>query len=99
MVPLRLANMKIAEGPFRTGNPEFGPAELKTVPVGPWRPLGVVSNGVTTGTPGLAGSVFTLVTVVLPVTPYSVAVSVNWFETQKGLAGECEIPHGFCRKG
>ena len=64
-----MANMKTADGPpAPTGNPEFGPAELKTVPVGPWGPLGVVENGITTGTPGVAGLVSTLATFVLPVT-------------------------------
>ena len=47
----------------------------------------------------LGGLIFVLLTLVLPVTAYKVAVLVTWFEVQKGLVALCEIPHGFIRLG
>src|SRR5919205_2254742 len=63
---------------------------LLTWPVGPCGPAAVV--GIATKP---FGATFTMLTLVLPVTPKRVAVLVPWFEVQNGLVGLCDKPHGF----
>src|SRR5947199_1284961 len=95
IVPFRLAKMKrddVAVLPGASWNDAV--FDLLTCPVGPSGPAAVV--GIATNP---LGAMLTRVTVVLPVMPYSVALLVAWFETQKGLVALLEIPQGFTING
>jgi hypothetical protein len=91
IVPLRLAKMKKAFVPSPSMKDEA--FVLETCPVGPSGPLAVVVSTVRG----------TLLTVVLPVTVYRIAVLVPWFETQKGVLKDGEemneTPQEFTKLG
>src|SRR3954451_5680922 len=96
IVPFRSAKRKRADVLALPGvNWNDAVLLLLTCPVGPWGPAAVVGMP----TKPFAFTARTWLTLVLPVTAYSVLVLLPWFELQNGLVADRDRPHGFTSKG